>query len=113
MVFLLFCWFSQSADRQEEGAHQKTNERIYGVGASSPSRDVKAVPEPPELGAEQITRQAVEVSIAKIWFFNWKTPLVDHFSKSKMVKWWALDPALEHHDDDLEKQLSRWSLITF
>jgi hypothetical protein len=62
----------QSADRQEEGAHQETNERIHGVGAGRTSRDVKTVSEPPELGAEQVAGKAVEVSIdaSKLLSFN-------------------------------------------
>lgn len=58
MVFVL-----QSADRQEEGAHKEANECVHGVGPSSTSRDVKTVPEPSKLRAEQVVGEAVEVSI--------------------------------------------------
>ena len=52
----------QSADRQEEGAHQTPNERFHGLGASSSSSHVKAVSEPSEFGAQQVIGKTLEVS---------------------------------------------------
>lgn len=64
LIGSLFVFFvSQSTLRSEEGAHKAPHERVYGLGPSSPSGHVKTISTSTELGAQQVARQAVEVSM--------------------------------------------------
>lgn len=55
--------FPQSTLRSKEGAHKAAHERVYGLGTSSPSGHVKTISTSTELGAQQVARQALEVSM--------------------------------------------------
>lgn len=58
-----FSTHSQSTIGSEEGAHQASHERVHGLGAGSTPRNVKTISTSAELGAEQVTGQAMEVSV--------------------------------------------------